>query len=99
MAYSSESARSQLLDDLAEAVDQLALALACLGEAYEQVDEQTAETLEQQLFWPILAPYGRVRRTHSEFAARHGLPGRAFEPGSSGLHSADPRVYLERTIE
>jgi hypothetical protein len=99
MAYSSESARRQLLDDFAAAVDQLALALASLGEAYEEVDERTADTLEEELFRPVQAAYGRARRTHSEFAARFGLPGRAFEAGTPGMHSGDPRVYLQRAVE
>jgi hypothetical protein len=99
MAYTSESARRQLLDELAEAADQLAVSLAALGEAYEEVDDRTADTLEEELFRPVQAAYGRARRTHAEFATRYGLPGRAFEAGSSGLHSADPRVYLQRAIE
>jgi hypothetical protein len=99
MAYSSESARRQLLDDLAVAVDQLALALASLGEAYEEVDERTADTLEEQLFRPVQAAYGRARRTHAGFAERFGLPGRTFEAGTGGMHSGDPRVYLQRAIE
>jgi hypothetical protein len=98
MAYTSESARTQLLDQLASAVDQLAIALASLAEAYEQVDEQTAALLEQRLFRPIQAAYGRARRTHTEFAQRHQLPTRTFTPGSPGAHSADPRVHLERAI-
>jgi hypothetical protein len=98
MAYTSESARTQLLDQLAEAADQLSAALASLGEAYEHVDEHTAELLEQQLFRPVQAGYARARRTHTEFAERHRLPVRTFTPGSPGIHSADPRVYLERAI-
>src|SRR5947209_8093398 len=98
MAYTSESARAQLLDQLAEAVDHLAAALAILGEAYEQVDEHTAELLEEQLFRPVQGAYGRARRTHSEFAQRYGLSARAFAAGSPGAHSADPRVHLERAI-
>lgn len=98
MAYTTESARAQLLDQLAEAVDQLAAALASLGEAYEQVDDHTAELIEEQLFRPVQGAYGRARRTHSEFAQRHGLSARAFSAGSSGAHSADPRVHLERAI-
>lgn len=98
MAYTSESARTRLLDQLAEAVDQLAIALAALGEAYEQVDEQTAERLEERLFRPVQGAYGRARRTHAEFARRHDLPMRAFVPGSPGPHSLDPRVHLERAI-
>ena len=99
MSYSAADARRQLLDDVAEATDQLALALASLGEAYEELDEQTADLLEEQLFRPTQSAYGRLRRTHAEFAARHGLPGRNFEPSSGGLHSADPRVYVERAVE
>jgi hypothetical protein len=99
MAYTSESARKQLLDQLAVAVDQLALALASLGEAYEEADERLAEALEQQLFRPAQAAYGRGRRTHAEFAQRYQLPARAFEPGSPGLHSADPRVHLQRAVD
>ena len=99
MAYSAGEARSQLLEDVAEASDQLALALASLGEAYEELDERTADELEEQLFRPTQSAYGRLRRTHAEFAARHGLPGRNFEQSSGGLHSADPRVYVERAVE
>src|SRR6059058_3932796 len=36
MAYSAGEARRQLLDDVAEATDQLALAVAALTEAYEE---------------------------------------------------------------
>ena len=99
MAYTSESARLLLLDDLAAAVDALATAISALGEAYDEVDEQTADVLEQELFRPVQAAYGRARRTHSEFAQRHELPGRQFADGSPGLHSGDPRVYVERAIE
>ena len=99
MAYSAGEARGQLLEDVAEATDQLALALASLGEAYEELDEQTADALEEQLFRPTQSAYGRLRRTHAEFAARVGLAGRNFEPSSGGLHSADPRVYVERAVE
>jgi hypothetical protein len=99
MAYSAGEARGQLLEDMAEAADQLAVALASLGEAYEELDEQMADELEQQLFRPTQSAYGRLRRTHAEFAARFGLPARSFEPSSGGLHSADPRVYVERAAE
>lgn len=99
MAYNTGEARVQLLEDVAEATDQLALALASLGEAYEELDEQTADALEEQLFRPAQSAYGRLRRTHAEFAARHGLPGRDFAPSSGGLHSADPRVYVQRAVE
>ena len=99
MAYTTESARRQLLDELADAVDQLGIAISALGEAYDEVDERTGDVLEQELFRPVQGAYGRARRTHSDFAQRHQLPGREFPDGSPGLHSADPRVYLERAID
>jgi hypothetical protein len=99
MAYRAGDARRQLLSDVAEATDQLALALASLGEAYEELDEPTADRLEEELFRPVQSAYGRLRRTHAEFAERFGLPGRAFEPSSGGLHSGDPRVYVDRAVD
>src|SRR5579884_3729171 len=99
MAYSTGEARQQLLDAVAVAVDQLALAVAALGEAYEELDEQTADQLEEQLFRPVQHAYGRLRRTHAEFAERYRLPGRTFERSSGGMHSGDPRVYVERAVE
>jgi hypothetical protein len=99
MSYSAGEARGQVLDDVAEATDQLALALASLGEAYEELDEQTADALEEQLFRPVQSAYGRLRRTHAEFAERHGFPAREFAPSSGGLHSGDPRVYVDRAVD
>jgi hypothetical protein len=99
MSYSTQEGRQRLLADVAQAADELALALGALGEAYEELDEQTADHLEAELFRPVQAAYGRLRRTHAEFAERSGLPGRAFERSSGGLHSGDPRVYVERAVE
>ncbi len=99
MAYTTQEARLQLLDDLAAGADQLALGLASVGEAYDELDDQSADAVEEQLFRPLQSAYGRARRTHSEFASRYGLPQHTFEPRSAGTHTNDPRVYLERTVE
>jgi hypothetical protein len=99
MAYTSEEARTQLLGDIAEAADRLGFGLASASEAYDELDEQHADALEQHVFRPIQGAYGRLRRTHQEFAARFGQPGRTFPPPSSGPHSSDPRVYIERAID
>jgi hypothetical protein len=80
MPHSSTDARVQLLDVLAAAAERLNLALGLLGAAYELLDENTAEQLERDLFGPVQHAYGRLRRTHTEFAARHGLPPRDFPP-------------------
>jgi hypothetical protein len=99
VAYSASEARTQLLGDIADATDQLALAVAALTEAYEELDEQTADQLEEELFRPVQAAYGRLRRTHAEFAERYRLPVRAFQPSSGGVHSGDPRVYVDRAVD
>jgi hypothetical protein len=82
MAYITEEARRELLDDIAEAIEHLSLALAALGTAYEQLDERTADRLEDELFGPAQLAYGRARRTHTAFAERHRLPTRTFAPAA-----------------
>lgn len=98
MAYTSESARRRLLDELGQAVGHLSVAIEALGEAYEAVDERTAETLETRLFRPVQAAYARARRTRSEFAERHHLSADAPASAPAGAPSGDPRIHLERAI-
>jgi hypothetical protein len=99
MAYVAREARQELLDDIAAAIDRLAVALAALGAAYEQVDDQAADRLEDRLFRPAQTAYGRARRTHGGFAARHGLGGRPFEPASAGAPSQGARTLIDRAVE
>jgi hypothetical protein len=99
MAYTTAEGREQVLSDLAVAVDQIADALARLGEAYEQLDEQHADILEEQLFRPVQSAYGRARRTHTEFAARSGLRQRSFSPHSPGPQSQSVQVLIERAAD
>jgi hypothetical protein len=99
MAYTTAEAREQLLDTVAEATDAIGLALAELGEAYEQLDEPTAETLEEELFRPLQLAYGRAKRTYAAFADRHGLMGRTFEPAAPGAPSRGVKGLLEHAVE
>jgi hypothetical protein len=99
MAYVTAEARQQLLDTVAEAADEIAVALAALGAAYEQLDEQSADRLEEELFRPVQLAYGRVRRAHAGFAERSGLPGRTFEPATAGLASQGVKGYVEGAVE
>ncbi|HEY4427384.1 MAG TPA: hypothetical protein VGN08_04200 [Solirubrobacteraceae bacterium] len=98
MPYTTADARQQLLDSLAEATDQLASAVAALSEAYEALDEASAERLEQELFRPVQAAYGRARRTHSEFAKRHALPERTFSPAVPGAPSRGVRGFIDDAV-
>jgi hypothetical protein len=96
MAYSDADARRLLLDQLASAADEIGLALANLGEAYEQLDDFAAERLEDELFRPLQAAYGQAQRVHSEFAQRRGLPARAFEAAHPQVREHDARGIMER---
>jgi hypothetical protein len=95
MAYVTAQARQELLDTIARATDEIGKALGAVGEAYEQLDEQTADRLEDELFKPIQGAYGRARRTHSEFATRHELPTRTFAPAALGHGNASVRDQIE----
>ena len=99
MTYGTREARQQLLDTIAEATDELGVALAALGAAYEQLDEHSGDRLEERLFRPVQVAYGRARRTHAAFAARHGLPGRTFEPATAGAPSHGVRGFLDIALE
>ena len=99
MAYITAEARQQLLDDLAGAVDALGASLAALGAAYDLLDEQTADRVEEQLFRPVQQAYGRAQRTHSSFAERYGLPTRKFGPGHAGPVSQGARALLDRAVD
>ena len=99
MTYLTAEARQNLLDDMALAIEELALALAVLGAAYELLDERTADRLEEELFRGVQTAFGRAQRTHAAFAARYSLQGRTFEQPSAGLPSQGARAFLERAGE
>jgi hypothetical protein len=99
MSSSDTSARLQLLDGLAEATDQLGRALAALGAAYEQLDEQQGDRLEDQLFHPVQRAYGRAKRTYTDFAGRHGLTTRGFTMPSPGVPSTGVKGFIEEAQE
>ena len=98
MAYNTEQARQELLDDVASATDDIGLALAAVGAAFEVLDDYNADKLEQDLFRPIQMAYGRAQRTHNEFAERHGLPTRTFGAASAGLPSQGVKGFLDATV-
>ena len=99
MAYTTAEARQQLLDGVADAAEDIGLAVASLGEAYELLDEHTADTLEQELFRPVQMAYGRAKRTHAEFAERHDLPVRVFEPARPGAPSRGVKGFLDDAVD
>ncbi len=99
MSYVAGEARQDLLDILGEAIDEIAVALAALGEAYEQLSTGPADRLEEELFQPVQAAYGRAKRTHTGFAQRHGLPERTFAPAPQGLPSTGIRGFIDNAVD
>jgi hypothetical protein len=91
--------RRQILADLAIAIDQIALATACIGEAYEQLDVASADRLEQELFRPAQRALGRAKRTYGQFAGRADLPEREFDTPPAGLPSQGAKRFVERAAQ
>ena len=87
-----------MLDALAEAAEQLSVALSALSELYERLDELSADALETQLFRPVQIAYGRLQRSHSEFAQRSSLPGRAFAPAPAAAPAHGVRELLDGAV-
>jgi hypothetical protein len=99
MPYATSDARQQLLDTLAEAIDALGFALACLAEAYDKLDEVSGDRLEQELFHPVQVAYGRAKATHAEFAGRHRMPGRTFEQPSAGVSPRGAAGFVDQAVD
>ena len=98
--YVTREAREELVEVVGDAIDEMGAALGALGDAYEQLDERTADALEAGLFRPAQAAYGRAKRTYAGFAERHGLEGgRAFETVSPGAASRGVRAFVEMATE
>ena len=95
VAYSTLDAQQQLLDSMTQAAGHISVAIASLSEAYEILDEQTADRMEEQLFRPVQAAYGRIQRAHADFAAQHGLPAAEFSPAIAGAPSMGARGFLD----
>jgi hypothetical protein len=98
VAYDTGEARQELLNDVATAIDRIAVALAAMGEAYEQLDERSADRLEEELFRPLQLAYGRAKRTHTEFAHRYDLPQGAFTAAPQALLSTGVKGFIDSAV-
>jgi hypothetical protein len=98
MVQTTLEGRQQLLDTLAQATEEIGVALTALGAAYEQLDEYHGDELEEALFRPVQLAYGRARRTHTAFAGRHGLASRTFEAPPAGLRSTGAQGFIQNAV-
>jgi hypothetical protein len=99
VSHTNIEARQQLLDSVASATGELARALAALTAAYELLDDQQAELLEQQLFRPVQRAFGRAQRTHAAFADRYGLERREFPTPIAEAPSTGVKGYIDHASE
>ena len=99
MSYIAAEARQELLDTIAVSIDELATAIAALGAAYELLDDNTADRLEEELFRPVQVAYGRAKRTYSGFASRFGLADRAFAPATPGAPSHGVKGFVDEAVD
>ena len=96
---SDAEVREELLDAISQSIEALGVALAALGVAYELLDDNSADRLEDELFGPVQKGYGRAKKTYTDFAARYGLPAATFAQPSSTSGSRDVRRFLDAAIE
>jgi hypothetical protein len=99
VSFTVAEGRQEILDRLAGAIDLLATAVATLSVAYERLDEQRSDALEEQLFRPVQLAFGRARRTYNEFADRSGLERVPVADGSSGPEHQDAIALIGRAAE
>ncbi len=99
MAITTAEARAQILDELAAAIDQLAIGAACLGEAYEELDDATADRIEDELFRPLQKAFGRAKRTHTQFADRVGMSAASWQPPAVPAGTRGGQALIERAVD
>ena len=98
MAISTREARAEILEELGAAIERIALASACLGEAYEHLSVMAADRMEGELYRPVQRAYGRGQRTYSQFAERSGFEPRTFELPAAGRGSQGVKAFVERAV-
>lgn len=98
MGITAAEARTEILTDLAGAIERISLATASLGEAYELLSVTSADRLEGELFRPVQRALGRAKRTHTRFAERWGMETQTFETPSAGPPSQGVKSFVEQAL-
>lgn len=96
MPISTREARERIVSDLGGAAEQLALGVACLGEAYEQLSVMAADRMEAELYGPMQRAYGRTKRTRTQFAERVGIEVEDPSEPQPGRTSQGAKAFVER---
>ncbi|MEA2177093.1 MAG: hypothetical protein QOG77_390 [Solirubrobacteraceae bacterium] len=99
MAYVTAEARQELADSVADAAGEIGTALNALTEAYEALDEDSQDRLEEALFGPVQKAFGRASRTATSFAERHGITVPPISPRPAGPPSTGTKGFIEDAAE
>ena len=99
MALTRTEAHEQILGDLQSAIESLDLAVACLGEAYEHLDEESQDRLDSTLFRPVQKAYGLAKKTQDRFAKQTGGATLDPEPAGPGLASQGAQSFIEQAVD
>ncbi len=99
MAITREESQEQIIEALGLAIEHIALAVECLGEAFEQLSDSEGERLEADLFGPVQKGYGRARRTRDGFAQRVGMRPGPLTDLIPGPRSQGAKSFVERAEE
>lgn len=98
MVVTTAESRARIAEDLATAAERLAVAAANLGDAYERLDQATADRLEEQLYAPVQRASGRARRAHAEFCRRFGLEPRGIAPAPAAAGGHTPKALIDSAM-
>ena len=98
MAFTTVEARDRIIGDLEAAEEELGLAVACLGEAFELLATGSADRLEDELFRPVQKAYVRTKRTRTGFAQRVSQDTDEPEPKPPGAPSQGAKGFIQQAI-
>lgn len=98
MAITTEEARGEILADLSDAIERLALAAQRFGDAYELMSAGAGERLESALYMPAQKAYGRCMRTYRAFAQAYGFTPQSFAPASQGAPSHGAKGLIDQGV-
>jgi hypothetical protein len=98
MAITTEEGREEILAELGEAIDRLALAAQRFGDAYELMSAHAGEKLESDLYMPAQKAFGRSKRTYTRFAEMYALQPQSFQAPAPGAPSHGAKGLIEQGV-
>jgi hypothetical protein len=99
MPITTEEGRGEILADLSDAIERLALSAQRFGDAYEVIPAAMAgERLEANLYMPAQKAYGRCLRAYRAFAERYGFTPQTFAPATQGAPSHGAHGLIDQGV-